>query len=178
MTARQTISPDYRAEQEKLHQNPDYGTASIGFAPLVKRLMESMNARSVSDYGAGKCNLRNTLSQLGVAGFDYYPYDPAFPHYGEPRPADLVVCIDVLEHVEEAYLDTVLADLRDILRRVILLSIHTGPAMKVLSDGRNAHIIQQPAAWWLPRLCKYFEITNLERTADGFWVVAVPLGSA
>ena len=58
MNARaQVISEEYLKEQQKLHQNPDYGTASIQFAPIVKQVIEKRNIRSLSDYGAGKQNL-------------------------------------------------------------------------------------------------------------------------
>jgi hypothetical protein len=38
-----------------------------------------------------------------------FPSDPVFPEYGDPKPADLACCIDVLEHVEPKQLDNVLA---------------------------------------------------------------------
>ncbi len=87
-------------------------------------------------------------------------------------PADLVCCIDVLEHIEPLYLDAVLADLRRITVNVGMFTIHTGPAMKTLTDGRNAHLIQKPSSWWLPKLCERFEITHLRDIGVGFWVLA------
>ena len=89
------ITPDYLAEQQKLHANPDYGVASLAFAPIVAQLIRDNGWRSVSDYGAGKKRL-----QQGLPEVEYFPYDPVFPEYGEPKPADLVCCIDVLEHIE------------------------------------------------------------------------------
>ena len=106
----------------------------------------------LSDYGAGKQNLLRGLNELGISGFDYFPYDPAFPEYGEPKPADLVCCIDVLEHIEPDFLDAVLDDLRAITVNRGFFSVNPNPAMKFLADGRNAHLIQEPASWWLPRL--------------------------
>jgi hypothetical protein len=174
MPAPSTISADYLALQRELHKDPNYGTASIGYAPLVKDLLEAAGAKSVSDYGAGKQNLLHALHRLGTTDFEYLPYDPAFPDYGPPLPADLVCCIDVLEHIEPDYLPGVLAELRTITRRLGFFSIATGPAQKVLSDGRNAHLIQKPTSWWLPRLCEHFEIHQLQRSAEGFWVIVYP----
>lgn len=171
-----TISTDYLAQQQELHRNPDYGVASLGFAPIVKELIEHFKVKSISDYGAGKQNLLKGLNNLGVTGFAYFPYDPAFPEYGAPKPADLVCCIDVLEHIEPPFLDTVLADLARITVQRGFFSIHCGPALKHLPDGRNAHLIQAPASWWLPRLCQHFEIRHLESVAGGFWVMAEPPG--
>jgi hypothetical protein len=174
MASRPTISADYRAQQQKLHKNADYGIASVTYAPIVKSILDATGARSISDYGAGKQNLKRALQDLGKVDFEYFPYDPAFPEYGEPRPADLVCCIDVLEHIEPDYLAAVLLDLRSIVRGAGFFSIATGPAMKVLSDGRNAHLLQKPSSWWLPRLCEHFEIVRLQRTPDGFYVGVEP----
>jgi hypothetical protein len=174
MSSRSTISADYRAQQQELHKNPEYGIASLSYAPIVKTLMEQFGTKSISDYGAGKCNLRKGLHGLGKTNFDYFPYDPAFSEYGDPKPADLVCCIDVLEHIETEFLDAVLLDLKEITRDLGFFSVHTGPAIKYLADGRNAHLIQQPSSWWLPRLCQYFEIAHLQGSPGGFWVLAEP----
>lgn len=175
---RPVISDDYLRLQQELHRNPNYGVASIQFAPLVKQVIEQIGATSLSDYGAGKQNLHLTLSQeLGVR-IDYRPYDPAFPDYGPPRSADLVCCIDVLEHIEPDFLDNVLDELAAITVGHGFFSIHIGPARKHLADGRNAHLIQQPSSWWLPRLCERFEIEALRKTPGGFFVLVTPRAAA
>ena len=46
--------------QQKLHENPDYGVASIGYAPLVAQIIEQVGATELLDYGAGK-------GRLGIA---------------------------------------------------------------------------------------------------------------
>jgi hypothetical protein len=175
---RQVITDGYLSQQRELHKNPNYGVASLAYAPIVRQLMNETGARSLSDYGAGKCNLKLKLNELGATGFEYFPYDPAFPEYGEPRPADLVCCIDVLEHIEPECLDAVLADLQAIIRKYGFLTIHTGAAVKVLNDGRNAHLIQRPASWWLPLLCRHFEVMHLQSAPGGFWVVVTPRAAA
>jgi hypothetical protein len=174
MSARTTISQNYRLLQQELHKSPDYGVASLNYAPAIKQVLDQTGIKSISDYGAGKCNLRRGLHDLGVRDFEYLPYDPAFPEYGPPRPAPLVCCIDVLEHIEEPYLDAVLLDLKEITARLGFFTIFTGPAKKSLPDGRNAHLIQMPTSWWLPKLCQHFEIAQLERAFGGFWVMTEP----
>ncbi|HEY8573933.1 hypothetical protein [Phenylobacterium sp.] len=167
------ISEAYRREQQSLHENPAYGVSSIEHAPLVKQLIEQVGVRSLTDYGAGKQHLKHALSQLGLE-IEYHPYDPAFPEYGEAQPAELVCCIDVLEHIEPEFLDRVLDELKALTRRYGFLTVHTGPAKKVLSDGRNAHLVQQPSSWWMPRICDRFEIETMRRTRGGFFVVVSP----
>ena len=168
------ISREYLAQQQALHQNPHYGVASIHYAPLVAELISKFAVSSVADYGAGKRNLHKKLKELGHDSFKYFPYDPVFPEYGEPKSADLVCCIDVLEHVEPDCLTDVLTDLSNITSKLGLYTVHTGPAIKHLPDGRNAHLIQQPTSWWLPKLCQHFEIAHLQSVPEGFWVVVEP----
>ena len=171
-----TISPAYLAEQQLLHKNPGYGAASVHVAPFVARVIQRMDARSLSDYGAGKCRLQLALQELGIE-IDYRPYDPAYPAYGAPQPADLVTCIDVLEHVEPEYLDSVLSELAQVTVRLGFFTVHTGPALKLLSDGRNAHLIQRPMAWWAHSISKYFDVVyaeNWSSEGDGFWILVMP----
>lgn len=51
-----------------------------------------------------------------------------------------------------------------------------GPAGKVLSDGRNAHLIQKPTSWWLTRIVRRFEVIELQPcwSGHGFWVFVKP----
>ena len=165
------ISSEYLELQRKLHANPNYGVASILIAPIVKEFFEAGKFVSISDYGAGKRNLYHTLTNLGLKKFKYYAYDPVFPDYGPPQSADLVCCIDVLEHIEEEFLDDVLKDLKMITVKIGFFTIATGPAKKKLEDGRNAHLIQKPSNWWLIKLCKHFEIEHLQKQPGGFLLV-------
>ena len=122
----------------------------------MQTILRQHNISQLSDYGAGKQNLRKALEQRGVELSAYHPFDPAFPHYGEPQPAPLVCCIDVLEHVEPSCLEAVLHELERIVVHLGFFTIHTGPAGKTLPDGRNAHLIQAPSSWWLPKLAEHF----------------------
>lgn len=171
---RKVISEEYRKLQQDLHQDPDYGVMSIQFAPIVKQIMIDFKSQSLSDYGAGKQNLIKALREKHQFDTTYFPYDPAFPEYGPPRPADLVCCIDVLEHIEPELIDNVLDDLAQLTIKHGLFSVHMGPARKVLTDGRNAHLIQQPSSWWLPKLCERFEIISLRMNPGGFFVIVTP----
>jgi len=168
-----TISEEYREIQRELHLNPNYGSTSRLYAGLIAQIIHEIGCQTLCDYGAGKGRLQGELAGLGVSGVDYRPFDPAFPEYGPPRPGQLSVCIDVLEHAEPEYLDQILADLDRVTERLGFFTIHTGPARKQLPDGRNAHLIQKPPSWWLSKLCACFEIVQLQRTQDlkGFWVI-------
>ena len=156
----EVISEDFRALNAKLHaDNLTFGVGGGKHADTVLRLMATLKDKvvegqpSLLDYGCGKGYLGKALP------FPIWEYDPAIPEKATPpRPADLVVCTDVLEHVEPDHLQAVLADLKRVVKQIGYFTIHTGPAVKTYADGRNTHLIQQPKAWWEKKLSRYFEI--------------------
>lgn len=166
------ISEDYRKMQQQLHQNPDYGVASVHYAPLVAQVIEGVGAQEMLDYGAGKGRLATALKAHISRPLPVRHYDPAIPEWSAaPAPCNFVACIDVLEHIEPELLDHVLDDLRRVVSGVGLFTVHTGAAAKFLADGRNAHLIQQPPAWWLPKFLARFELMTFNRMPHGFWIV-------
>ena len=165
------ISEEYRKLQEELHRNQHYGQASAIYAPLVADVMEQVGATELLDYGAGKGRLGAALREHFRKPLTIHHYDPAVPEWSEqPAPCRFVACIDVLEHIEPNLLDNVLDDLKRVTAGVGVFTVSTGPAVRVLPDGRNAHLIQQPPAWWLPRIMQRFELMQFSRMPNGFWV--------
>ena len=166
------ISEEYRRMQQQLHENPNYGVASVHYAPLVAQVIETVGAQELVDYGAGKGRLGITLKQHIQRPLTIHHYDPAIPEWSTPpQPCRFVACIDVLEHIEPALLDNVLDDLRRVTIGVGVFTVHTAAAIKVLPDGRNAHLIQQPPSWWLPKFLARFELATFNRMDMGFWMV-------
>jgi len=165
------ISESYREMQRRLHENPNYGVASVQYAPIVAEVIEAVGAEEILDYGAGKGRLGQTLRTLIARPLRIRHYDPAIPEWSAlPEPCPFVACIDVLEHIEPELLDNVLDDLLRVTIGVGVFTVHTGPAIKVLPDGRNAHLIQRPASWWLPKIIERFELAAFHRMPQGFWV--------
>lgn len=172
MTQNALISEEYRKLQQQLHQNPNYGVASVHYAPLVAQVLDAVGASELLDYGAGKGRLGQTLRQHIKRPLTIHHYDPAIPDWSAaPQPCGFVACIDVLEHIEPDLIGNVLDDLQRVTAGVGVFTVHTEPAVKVLADGRNAHLIQQPPAWWLPKLMERFELASFNRMQMGFWVV-------
>jgi 2-polyprenyl-3-methyl-5-hydroxy-6-metoxy-1,4-benzoquinol methylase len=175
-----TISQAYRALQSQLHRdNPEYGVASVGFAPMVADLIRQGGVKELLDYGAGKGRLGQELARILKTPPAIHHYDPAIEAWAAtPKPTEMVACIDVLEHIEPEYLDRVLDDLARLVRRVGVFTVHTGPAAKHLADGRNAHLIQEPPRWWLPKILARFELLLFQQIPNGFIVVVRPMGEA
>jgi hypothetical protein len=168
------ISDDYRKQQEELHQNPDYGVASTHFAPIVSRICNDYQVQELLDYGAGKGRLAQSIKVDHDMRVQLY--DPAVPEWADPPdPCEMVACIDVLEHIEPSLLENVLDDLQRCTQSIGLFTVATEPAMKTLSDGRNAHLIVQPASWWLPKIMERWELQTYQRRDDGFLVLVKAL---
>lgn len=150
------ITQNYRELNQQLHETrPDYGISGVKYAEHVLEFSKMLGTRDILDYGCGKRTLQDAL------GFDIRNYDPCIPGFDkDPEPADLVVCTDVLEHIEPECLDDVLTDLRRCIKRVGFLTIATRPAKKFLADGRNAHLIQKDARWWLDKLWAHFRVSQ------------------
>lgn len=150
------ISVGYAELNAQLHRdNLAYGVGGGKHAHVVQKLAENLKTTSVLDYGCGKGYLAKELP------FPIWEYDPAIPEKAStPRPADLVVATDVLEHIEPDKLAFVLDDIRRCTKKAAYLVIHTGASSKSLADGRNAHLIQQPLGWWKQILKKFFTVSQ------------------
>jgi len=150
------ISAGYRELNAKLHQeNPLYGIGGARHAKTVMQLCKALGTTCVLDYGCGKSQLQRELP------FGIFEYDPAIPgKEASPRPADVVVCTDVMEHIEPDKLGWVLKDIARCTLKVAYFVIHTGPSTKTLADGRNSHVLQRPSHWWHKILKKFFTVAK------------------
>jgi hypothetical protein len=156
------ISPGYAELCHALHQNPSYGSTGSHYADVVREKIKEIGTRDIIDYGCGKCALHDALA------FPIQNYDPSIPkHSARPVPADIVVCCEVMEHIEPEYLNAVLDDIRGLTKVLLLASVSTHPANTILADGRNAHLIQQPAEWWLPKFHARFSKVTTGPTPRG-----------
>lgn len=164
------ISEEYKRLNAQLHHdNLAYGVGGGKHAPTVIKLAERMQTRSILDYGCGKGYLAKEIP------FPIWEYDPAvLGKDQEPRPADLVVCTDVLEHIEPERLQFVLNDLASLVLKIGYFVIHTGPAAKKLADGRNTHLIQQGEAYWRTKLSRHFTIGQIWNLGHELRVVVRP----
>lgn len=159
------ITEEYVQMNKALHsKNPIYGVSSKHHHAYIRHLISEKKITAVLDYGCGKGILRQKLGPM------VREYDPAVSGKdAAPEPAQLVCCIDVLEHIEPECLDAVLDHLRELTLEVLYLTVACYAAKKHLADGRNAHLIQKPPKWWLPKLMKRFNLESFQSKtkADG-----------
>lgn len=143
-------SPQYRAQLNRMVER--WAGGGSKYAAEVTHLCQRSGATSLLDYGCGNIDIGEAESLRGIL---VQRYDPGFPGLERlPRAADVVMCVDVLEHVEPDRIWNVLRHIYSLTTKVALLVIATRPADKRLPDDRNAHLIIDNAAWWHKQLCK------------------------
>jgi hypothetical protein len=147
---------DYYSET---HARRVYGTSSVKYVRFLKPWIDVRRPRSVIDYGCGQSILLEALDLGGEVVCRRY--DPAIPEFeaAPAEPSDLLLCIDVLEHIEEADVDVALAEMRAWCKEAIIV-VDTVPAKHTLPDGRNAHITLRSHAWWQDRVRQAFGIAE------------------
>lgn len=162
------ISEQWRALNADLHErNPRFGAGGWRWANAVCGVAERYGCKTVLDYGCGK----NTLAMQLNGALDVRSYDPAVPEFAaDPEPADMLVSIDVLEHIEPELLDPTLDHMAGLTRKVALLLVGTRPSDKSMRDQRNAHLIIEPMGWWLERLGQRWRIVEAQDASEsGFF---------
>lgn len=162
------ISDEYAAQQKQLHETTEYGTMAQHYGGLVSQIVDKLEITHLLDYGCGRRMglLKNLKTQQKLT---YQAYDPGAgleELATAPIPAQMVCCIDVLEHIEPEFLDNVIDHLAQLTEVVGMFSIHTGPAMKELPDGRNAHLTQQPIEWWIEKLKDKLDLQTVQKVGD------------
>ena len=157
------ISKEYVEQNTILHDTKEgYGSTGHQFAKNITLLCRDNKYQSILDYGCGKGLLKSTLEKNKV-NFQISEYDPAISAKNTlPSKTDLVVCFDVLEHVEPEYLDTVLLHIKELAHKCTMLSISNQKSSQTLSDGRNAHLTIEQHPWWSEKLANYFQIAYNE----------------
>lgn len=164
------ITPDYQSLNAELHARvPAYGAGGHKWADFVRALVADTGAKSVLDYGCGKATLAAALPGLKV-----FSYDPAVAgRQALPASAGVVVCTDVMEHVEPQCTDAVIAHLCGLATRAVFVAVACRPSRKLLADGRPAHLNVQPPAWWHARFSAAGQFQHLPSADDeylGLWV--------
>jgi hypothetical protein len=134
-----------------VHRSAIYGNTSVSKWPFVAAIIKTIGAKRILDYGCGQSRLFELLNRkLGVST---QRYDPSVEGIDSKPQAsfDLLINIDVLEHIPEEQLDAVFDEFRKLSNRHFII-IDTKPARLFLPDGRNAHLTLYGKDWWAKRL--------------------------
>ena len=148
------LSKLYKEMNQELHNSPNgFGGGGHKHIPAINDIVSCEGLTTILDYGCGQASLQR-MAQLNITN-----YDPCVDAYSK-RPEgqfDLVVCTDVLEHVEPEHLKAVIDDIFNYSSKCVYLCIACLPANKTLSDGRNAHLTQEQPDWWMDLFMPYLD---------------------
>lgn len=149
MSLNTLISDDYRKLNRQLHDSGlPYGISGHAYADTIIRIAEIYGTNEILDYGCGKGTLKRSIQQ-NAPDLKVFEYDPCIAgKEATPQPADIVICNDVLEHIEPECLQAVLADLARVTKKIGFFVVDLFPANKCLPDGRNTHLIQETDTFW------------------------------
>jgi hypothetical protein len=155
------FSSSYVKQLQSVH---NYEHRPSGFGANTKKLgqfnnyFEKWQPQSMLDYGCGKGWILNSLVE-SYPSCNIVGYDPAVNEYQVcPQTTfDCVFSIDVLEHIEPDYIDSVLDHINQLSNRFIWLRIDTLPARKRLPDKRNAHLIIEQPPYWIEKIKKHID---------------------
>jgi len=171
-----TVSDTYAAQLKELHnKNQAFGVGNVTAKhyPTIRGIIQKRSFGSVLDYGCGKGHFIK-FAQEAMPGLRVEGFDVASDEYAVlPKDVfDMVVCLDVMEHVEFGALSSVLAEIRDRTGKVFVCSVANYPAGKMLPDGRNAHVTQMPFGYWFNMFSCFFRVDQFIRTgkAEGLFI--------
>jgi hypothetical protein len=142
-------------EYERIHARETgkaYGTTGRNSLPCILPHILALRPGSLIDYGCGRSDLAALLARkAGI--YDIARYEPAIPELAERprRTFDVLVNIDVFEHIPDDEIDAAAEDMRSLARHAILV-IDMATTGKTLRDGRSAHVSVHDQDWWLKRL--------------------------
>lgn len=173
---------DYAAEYTRLHEK--FPKLFAGYTmkrnvDAIVKLVAEHKPKTMLDYGSGKGYqyLKHRYHERW-GGLLPVCYDVGVRQLAE-RPEgkfDAVICTDMMEHIEEADVPRILADIFSFVapqrmyqldgnegRPFVFLAICTEPEkndVKKLSDGRGVHVTVKPAEWWERRIAEALGMAN------------------
>jgi 2-polyprenyl-3-methyl-5-hydroxy-6-metoxy-1,4-benzoquinol methylase len=167
------ITEAYRKELQKIHRkDADWGSGPRGNIIKICHFIYYNDVKRILDYGCGKGELLGWFLPIQVAN-----YDPAITQWAaDPTPQDYLLCTDVLEHVEPECIKDVIEHLVSKFNKKAFLGISLVESRKLLSDGRNSHLLIKPIEWWIGLLQKFCTIEQIE-FVNGIIYVTDPKGN-
>jgi len=157
MTPSQELQNSINVYRDTHIKHPEFftGHSLTTYTSEIEALIKHSNIKTCIDYGCGKARAWSFHNLQTLFGLDrVFLYDPGVEQFSNKptEQADLVLCIDVLEHVPESCVDEVLIDLCSLAKKAVFLNISTRPASKKLVDGTNAHATVKPKHWWQSKI--------------------------
>lgn len=159
----------YQSKKGHFVNNVDayHGGSTREFAKIIKKIIQKNKIESMLDYGCGKGFFYDnsfylkeekieSLKKLWKIKIDLY--DPCYEKYSNlslKNTYDLLICIDVLEHIPREDINWVLDKIFSISKKYIFLNVACYYANALLPDGSNAHINVNDKEWWFNKILEF-----------------------
>ena len=134
------------------------GLSTISFAEILKKIILKNKCKTLFDYGSGKGDRYFKHSEFAGKTFpplkEYWNveaslYDPGImPVKPKNKKFDIVISIDVLEHIPFEDLNWVINEIFEYAKDIVFLNIACYPAKALLPNGKNAHVSVFDPWWW------------------------------
>jgi len=153
------ISDYYRQQLQTLHEeNVTWGNGPRMYMLRISKWILEEEVTELLDYGCGKGKNVPFILPIKIVN-----YDPGVPQWSaDPQVCKHLLCIDVLEHIEPEHLYSVLEHIASKFTVGAMLNIALTESKHFLPDGRNAHILLRPVAWWVEVLQEFYTLESLE----------------
>jgi len=169
------LSEGYKKQLDTLHKKNKMGKNSKRKNPKlfeIPKFLEKYNPTTILDYGCGSGSVVDFLSKTYTLVEGYDPCVQRFSTYPN-KIYDVLISMDVLEHIEPNYLDINLKEIDNLFSKAAYLDIHTSASPTFLPDGRNAHLIQEQPEFWRTKI----EYNMNIRIVEEFWREPVKKGA-
>jgi hypothetical protein len=151
-----TYSAKHQHRQERMHSTqPWFGTNSE-YPVDIQNIVNAVRPATILDYGCGCGNAGKKLSL--VTGTDVRLYDPFIKEHSQiPAPAELVICWNVLNNVEEEFLSDVVSNLTELATKDLIIKF---PVLRHNSRFYLDHFKNLHAKCVTNRLCEITTFNN------------------
>lgn len=157
------VSDKYKEELINIHKKyPNkWGTRIFEsrWRFLVCHFIVFIKAKTILDFGSGKGTLGkmvcNELRKFkNFRDLNWINYDPGIQAFlNLPKKAvDIVVCLDVLEHVEPELINVTIETIYSLTKHLGIFAISLKES---IIDNKNMHLIVEKKEWWLNKFKQY-----------------------
>jgi len=149
---------NYIEQYKQIHaQTTWFGSGACIYIEELCLIIDFLKPKSVLDYGCGKGCLVDALKKL-YPEISFYKYDPAIEEISvlPVKKVDLVINTDVLEHIPEEYLESVVEEIASLSENAFF-ALHHALACTILPNNENAHCTVKPPIWYYNMFSKYYK---------------------
>lgn len=143
--------------------------------------------KTIIEFGCGRGQLRQRLPHNGYFGVDVasvlikeaenWKANEIFVHadirwFQTKHKYDISISMDVLEHIEEHSVDSVIKNIVD-AGEICILGISCRPAVIDSPTGENLHLTVKPPSWWAKKIRKHGNIVHTNVSISGHYVLFI-----